>query len=153
MRSPSGGAVGSTRGRAPVEISTTSASSRWPASPDRSATTVCGPSSRPAACTTVTFSWSSRRSTSADWARASAFTRVFTAARSTVTADDASAPAPPATPAPSAAPAKRRPSSPDPSTSVITSAVAISVLLGTQSVSTAEPPMPSRSTTVTSAPS
>ena len=37
--------------------------------------------------------------------------------------------------------------------SVITSAVAIRVLLGTQSVSTAEPPTPSVSTTVTSAPS
>ena len=37
--------------------------------------------------------------------------------------------------------------------SVISSAVAISVLLGTQSVSTAEPPTPSVSTTVTSAPS
>ncbi len=36
---------------------------------------------------------------------------------------------------------------------VITSAVAISVFDGTQSVSTADPPRPSRSTTVTSAPS
>ncbi len=45
------------------------------------------------------------------------------------------------------------PSSLAPATSVISSAVAISVLLGTQSVSTAEPPSPSVSTTVTSAPS
>ena len=37
--------------------------------------------------------------------------------------------------------------------SVISSAVAIRVLLGTQSVSTAEPPRPSESTTVTFAPS
>ena len=35
----------------------------------------------------------------------------------------------------------------------MTSAVAMRVLLGTQSVSTAEPPMPSLSTRVTSAPS
>ena len=45
------------------------------------------------------------------------------------------------------------PSSAAAATSVITSAVAIRVLLGTQSVSTADPPMPSESTTVTSAPS
>ena len=48
---------------------------------------------------------------------------------------------------------KFTPSSAAPAISVITSAVAISVLLGTQSVSTAEPPTPSVSTTVTSAPS
>ena len=48
---------------------------------------------------------------------------------------------------------KLTPSSAAPATSVISSAVAIRVLLGTQSVSTAEPPMPSVSTTVTSAPS
>ena len=45
------------------------------------------------------------------------------------------------------------PSSAELPTSAISSAVAISVLLGTQSVRTAEPPMPSVSTTVTSAPS
>ena len=48
---------------------------------------------------------------------------------------------------------KLSPSSAASETCVITSAVAISVLLGTQSVSTAEPPMPCESTTVTSAPS
>lgn len=48
---------------------------------------------------------------------------------------------------------KLMPSSPAEPMSVITSAVAIRVLLGTQSVSTALPPSPSRSTTVTSAPS
>ena len=44
------------------------------------------------------------------------------------------------------------PSSGAPENSVISSAVAIRVLLGTQSVTTAEPPRPSLSTTVTSAP-
>ena len=48
---------------------------------------------------------------------------------------------------------KSMPSSAASATSVITSAVAIRVLLGTQSVSTAEPPTPSVSTMVTSAPS
>ena len=48
---------------------------------------------------------------------------------------------------------KSTPSSAASATSVISSAVAIRVLLGTQSVSTAEPPTPSVSTTVTSAPS
>ena len=46
-----------------------------------------------------------------------------------------------------------RPSSSASSMSAISSAVAIRVLLGTQSVMTAEPPRPSESTTVTSAPS
>ena len=41
---------------------------------------------------------------------------------------------------------KLTPSSAAPATSVITSAVAIRVLLGTQSVRTAEPPIPSVST-------
>ena len=49
--------------------------------------------------------------------------------------------------------AKSMPSSADSDTSVISSAVAMSVLDGTQSVRTAEPPTPSVSTTVTSAPS
>src|SRR3546814_19709638 len=48
---------------------------------------------------------------------------------------------------------KDTPSSAEAATSVITSAVAIRVLLGTQSVSTADPPRPSVSTSVTSAPS
>ena len=47
---------------------------------------------------------------------------------------------------------KLTPSSADPASSLISSLVAISVLLGTQSVSTAEPPGPSVSTIVTSAP-
>ncbi len=74
---------------------------------------------------------------SADWSAASCSTRLLTLPRSTWT---------PSSPI-------ITPSSLAIDTSVISSAVAISVLLGTQSVSTAEPPMPSESTTVTSAPS
>ena len=74
---------------------------------------------------------------SADWSAASWRTRWLTRARSTWT---------PSSPI-------ITPSSLALLTSVISSAVAIRVLLGTQSVSTAEPPMPSLSTTVTSAPS
>ena len=85
---------------------------------------------------------------SSDCACASAVTRLFTRARSTPTRSSGRSPPPAAPPAPSLTP-----SSPDSAVSVITSAVAISVLDGTQSVSTAEPPSPSRSTTVTSAPS
>ena len=73
---------------------------------------------------------------SADWAWARRITRALTWARS-VTSE----------------PSKVMPSSLASSMSAISSAVAISVLLGTQSVSTAEPPIPSVSTTVTSAPS
>ena len=74
---------------------------------------------------------------SADCSSASALTRRLIWPRSTVTP-----PSPMFTP-----------SSLLPSTSVISSAVAIRVLLGTQSVMTAEPPSPSESTTVTFAPS
>ena len=80
---------------------------------------------------------------SADCASASVFTRSLTRARSTVTALLGSEPAS----------LKEMPSSAASSMSAISSAVAIRVLLGTQSVSTAEPPRPSLSTTVTSAPS
>ena len=80
---------------------------------------------------------------SADWSAASRLTRSFTRARSTRM---------PVAASPSWS-WKLTPSSAADAMSVITSAVAISVLLGTQSVSTAEPPMPSESTTVTSAPS
>ncbi len=80
---------------------------------------------------------------SVDWSAASCLTRVLTRARSTRSAVAAS---------PSLS-WKLTPSSAAPATSAISSAVAIRVLLGTQSVSTAEPPMPSLSTTVTSAPS
>ena len=77
---------------------------------------------------------------SSDCARASALTRWFTLPRSTRTPLLVVGPI-------------ITPSSLAPATSVISSAVAISVLLGTQSVRTAEPPTPSESTTVTSAPS
>jgi hypothetical protein len=90
---------------------------------------------------TVTPSAASRSAMSCDWVDARRFTRVFTAAMSTDTG------------APSVDPANRTPSSSDSCTVVINSAVATSVFEGTQSVSTAEPPRPSRSTTVTSAPS
>ena len=76
---------------------------------------------------------------SLDCASASVLTRSLTRARSVVGA--------------SPVPGNRMPSSPASVMSDISSAVAISVLLGTQSVSTAEPPTPSVSTTVTSAPS
>ena len=80
---------------------------------------------------------------SADWSAASCWTRRLTWPRSTET-DVAASPS---------RSVSRTPSSWRVETSVITSAVAIRVLLGTQSVSTALPPMPSVSTTVTSAPS
>ena len=80
---------------------------------------------------------------SPDWSAASALTRAFTRARSTRM---------PVAASPSAS-WKATPSSAPSAISVISSAVAIRVLLGTQSVSTAEPPMPSVSTIVTSAPS
>ena len=77
---------------------------------------------------------------SVDWSAASCLTRALTRARSTLMVVAAS-------------PWwswKLTPSSCAVDMSVISSAVAISVLLGTQSVSTAEPPTPSVSTTVTS---
>ena len=80
---------------------------------------------------------------SRDWSAASCLTRSLTRARSTLIVVAAS-------------PSRSRkftPSSDASRSSVITSAVAIRVLLGTQSVRTAEPPTPSVSTTVTSAPS
>ena len=77
---------------------------------------------------------------SADCFVARSSTRALTAARSTCTADVGSR---------RRSQPNRSPSSPDPRTSVITSAVAIRVLDGTQSVSTAEPPSPSASTSVT----
>ena len=76
---------------------------------------------------------------SEDCASASSLTRSLTRGRSTAGAPSV--------------PGNRTPSSPASVMSAITSAVATRVLLGTQSVSTAEPPMPSVSTTVTSAPS
>ncbi len=80
---------------------------------------------------------------SVDWSAASFLTRSLTRPRSTEMEVAAS---------PSWS-WKLTPSSCAVPMSAISSAVAISVLLGTQSVSTAEPPIPSVSTTVTSAPS
>ena len=77
---------------------------------------------------------------SADCANASRFTRALTLARSTPNESSPGAPT-------------MRPSSSASSMSAMSSAVAIRVLLGTQSVITADPPSPSESTTVTSAPS
>ena len=75
---------------------------------------------------------------SADWAIARPLTRWLTVARSRLTVDR-SAPCIPRT-------AESR-------TEVMAPAAAMNVLEGTQSVSTLAPPMPSRSMTVTSAPS
>ena len=101
-----------------------------------------GPRGCRAPRTTRTPSRSRRAWMSSDWAAASRFTRSLTAARSTETRPGAGRSA-----------AMRTPRSPLSAARVITSAVAMRVLLGTQSVSTHEPPRPSRSTTVTSAPS
>ena len=87
---------------------------------------------------------------SADCAAASALTRVFTAARSMRCRSCSSVP--PTAPD-SGVPSSRMPSSGARSAIVIHSAVAMSVLEGTTSVSTAAPPSPAASTTVTSAPS
>ena len=75
-------------------------------------------------------------SMSSDWRSREASTRRLTAARSTRTSS-----------------ASCSPSSPESCVSAMTSAVAIRVLDGTQSVSTAEPPIPSVSIRVTSPPS
>ena len=105
--------------------------------------TLSVPASSPRPEMTSTPSFASRLAMSADWSEASCLTRRLSRPRSTVTVVAAS---------PSWS-VSRTPSSADPATSVIRSDVAIRVLLGTQSVSTAEPPSPSRSTTVTYEPS
>ncbi len=140
IRSPSGGASGSVRGVAPTAISTVSASST---SPDGSTTTRYGPASRPVPSTRRTPSRSSRSRMSADCARASSTTRWLTTARSARNWRRA---------VPSSSAADLMPSSAARSAMVIHSAVAIRVLDGTTSVSTAAPPSPCRSTSVTSAP-
>ena len=139
MRSPSGSAPGSMRGRAPVDTSTTSALRR--VSPTA---TVCGPASRPVPVRTSIPSAASRAVTSADCAQASARTLAYSRGASTV------ARAVPAEPGPQS---RRMPRAAAPSSAAIMPEVAISVLDGTQSVSTQAPPSPSRSTTVTLAPS
>src|SRR5271155_1401170 len=131
MRSPSGGAPGSTRGSAPVAIRT--ASALISASP---ALTVPGPSRRPLALITLMPSAASRAVMSADWARARSVIRSYSRAALTV-----------------ARPPVAMPSPADRLSRVIALDVSMSVLDGTQSVSTQAPPSPSESTTVTSAPS
>ena len=75
---------------------------------------------------------------SADWAMARPLTRWLTDARSRLTV---------------ASSAPCRPRTAESRTEVMAPAAAMRVLDGTQSVSTLAPPMPSRSMTVTSAPS
>ncbi len=75
---------------------------------------------------------------SADWAIARPFTRWFTVARSRWTV---------------ASSAPLRPRAAESRTDVMVPAAAMRVFEGTQSVSTLAPPSPSRSMTVTSAPS
>src|SRR6516162_532514 len=131
MRSPSGGAPGSTRGIAPVAIKM--ASALISASP---AFTTPGPAKRPLALITLTPSAASRAVMSADWARARSVIRSYSRAALTV-----------------ARPPVAMPSPEDRLSRVIALDVSMSVLEGTQSVRTHAPPSPSESTTVTSAPS
>ena len=125
-----------TRGRAPVASRIASASIRSLPPEARCATTAPGPSRRPRPARSRTPERTQRRAVSSLCAVASALMRVFTAARSTATA-----PAAPVIPRASLA-----------RTCVADSATASSALLGTQSVSTAEPPIPSESISVTCAP-
>ena len=131
MRSPSGGAPGSTRGSAPVAIRT--ASALISASP---ALTIPGPVRLPLALITLMPSAASRAVMSADWARARSVIRWYSRAALTV-----------------AGPPVAMPSPADRLSRVIALDVSMSVLEGTQSVSTQAPPGPSESTRVTSAPS
>ena len=142
MRSPSGTAPGSTRGDPPLAMSTTSASteSTPPDSPTTSTRCARGGWStlnRPVPDSSVTPSRTSRFAMSSDCCRASCLMRVSTVATSTTTS-----PEPVPTPTRGAS-----------RMAVTRSLVAIRVLLGTQSVSTQAPPIPSRSITVTCAPS
>src|SRR5580693_9217358 len=99
-------------------------------------TTVCGAASTPVPSMTLTPSAASRPATSADWARARDRIRAFSRWASTA--------APGPTWMPSAAELSR---------AAIRAELAIRVLEGTQSVRTHAPPRPSRSITVTAAPS
>ena len=131
MRSPSGRAPGSTRGRAPVATRIASALISVPA-----ATTTPGPARRPWALITLMPEAASRAAMSADWARARSVIRSYSRAALTV-----------------ARPPVAMPSWADRLSRVIALDVSMSVLDGTQSVSTQAPPIPSESTMVTSAPS
>src|SRR5271154_4903515 len=89
MRSPSGGAPGSTRGSAPVAIRT--ASALISASP---ALTVPGPSRRPLALITLMPAAASRAVMSADWARARSMIRSYSRAALTVARPPVAMPSP-----------------------------------------------------------
>ncbi len=127
----------------PVAINTTSASIVSLTDPPSStSSTACARAgwrcaNRPDAGTTVTPSAPSRDAMSLDCWCASALIRALTVVRST-------AGSVPAVPTPTRGASR---------SAVTRALVAIRVLLGTQSVSTHEPPTPSRSTTVTAAPS
>ncbi len=131
MRSPSGSAPGISRGRAPVATRIVSALTSVPP-----AATTPGPASRPWALITLTPAASSSEPTSADWARARSVIRSYSRAAFTVFR-----------------PPEATPSRVARWSMVITLDVSMRVLDGTQSVRTHAPPMPSESTTVTSAPS
>src|SRR5580704_94101 len=104
------------------------------------ATTRRGPASRAVPESTFTPSADSRDATSADWALARDWTLAYRRGASRRAA-------------PFPALLRRMPRLAEPSSAAIIPDVAMRVLDGTQSVSTQAPPRPSRSTTVTSAPS
>src|SRR5579859_1058976 len=136
MRSPSGGAPGRIRGIAPVAIRMASALISAPP-----ALTTPGPARLALALMTLIPSAASRAVMSADWARARSVIRSYSRAALTVAELTIAGP-PVAMPSPA-----------DRLSRVIALEVSMSVLDGTQSVSTQAPPSPSESTTVTSAPS
>ena len=112
--------------------------------------------SRPAPCINVTPAAFSDIAMSRDCDMASRFTRLVIVRLSTSTRSgglNGSSSSQLAVCGLPSTPGIRTPNVPALPSPVSTSEVAISVLLGTQSVSTQEPPMPSLSTTTTSAPS
>ena len=150
IRSPSGIAVGSLRGLAPVAMTVVSASisSKSCAVLPRPVDTITlpGPSRRPSPMTTLTPACSRLRRMSSDCWLARSLSRRFTARRSTETTGATCRPA-------SFGTENRTPSRAMRWIAPIEFAVAMRVFDGTTSVSTAEPPTPDRSTSVTSAPS
>ena len=140
IRSPSGRAESITRGVAPVATSTTSASSSSVVPETSSMDTLEGDTSRPIPRQIRTPTVSSRSSMSRLCAEARSRMRSLTAPRSAAAS------------CPLFTPSKRTPSPPATSMRERECEVEIRVLLGTQSVRTAAPPKPSRSTTVTDAP-
>ena len=90
MRSPSGWAVGTTRGVAPVAMSTTSAVRVWVVPSARVASTSPGATSRPVPASTVTPSAARRAPMSRDCAAASARIRRLTAVSSATESETSS---------------------------------------------------------------